>query len=83
MSRGESRDLAVALQAVNTARSILDRTRTRRSTPQVAATLEQWRLLTALEGYDAALTSHGHPMPYKMRRELAMYRAMFTPRRQR
>ena len=77
MSHGQSHDLAVSLRAVNKARSTLDLARTQRSLRGVA-TLEQRRLLAALEGYAGALTSHGHPMPYKMRSELAMYRVMFN-----
>ena len=33
------------------------------------------------EAYAAALTSHGHPMPYRLHSELAMYRSMFGPSR--
>jgi len=82
MSHGQSHDLTVSLRAVNQARSNLDLARTRRSLPGVA-TSEQRRLLSALEGYAVALTSCGHPMPYRMHSELAMYRAMFDPVRPR
>ena len=78
MSHGQSHDLRVSLREVTRARSVLDVARTQRSLRGVA-TMEQQGLLAALEGYALALTSHGHPMPYKMRSELAMYRAMFNP----
>ena len=80
MSQGQSYDLTESLRAVNQARSDLGLARTQRALPGVA-TSEQRRLLTALEGYAAALAGHGHPMPYRMHSELAMYRAMFNPQR--
>ena len=80
MSHGQSHDLKLSLRAVNEARSTLDVARTQM---RGVATPEQRGLLTALEGYALALTSHGHPMPYRMRSELAMYRAMFNPTRRR
>ena len=76
MSHEQSQDLMVSLRAVNRARSTLELARTQRSLRGVA-TSEHRLLLAALEGYAVALTSHGHPMPYRMRSELAMYRAMF------
>jgi hypothetical protein len=39
-------------------------------------TQAQSTLLTALEAYAAALTSAGHPLPYRMRDELAMRRRL-------
>ncbi len=42
---------------------------------------EQRQLLAALEAYAVALTRHGHPMPYRMRSDLSMYRAMFDTKR--
>ena len=80
MSPGQSHDLMMSLRTVNRARSMLDLARTQRALRGVA-TSEQRQLLAALEGYAFALTSHGHPMPYRMRSELAMYRAMFDPAR--
>ena len=68
-------DLVALLLAVTRARSRVDRERTR-GRLRGAATSEQRLLLAALEAYAAALTTHGHPMPYRMRSELAMYRAM-------
>ena len=44
---------------------------------------EQRELLAALAAYAVALTRIGHPVPYRMRSELAMYRAMFDPTRRR
>lgn len=78
MSQGQSHDLMMSLRAVSRARSTLDSARTQRSL-RGAATSEQRMLLAALEGYAVALTICGHPMPYKMRGELAMYRTLFGP----
>jgi hypothetical protein len=39
-------------------------------------TAAQATLLTALEAYAAALTTAGHPLPYRMRDELAMRRCL-------
>ena len=75
--QGQSHDLQASLGAVKRARSALDLARTA-GTVRGAAT-EQRAMLAALEGYAVALTRHGHPMPYRMRSELAMYRAMFRP----
>ena len=80
MSKGQSHDLMVSLRAVNRARSTLDWTRAQ-SRSRGAATAEQRMLLAALEGYAVVLTSYGHPMPYRMHNELAMYRAIFNPLR--
>ena len=77
MSQGQPHDLMVSFRAVTRARSMLDLARMQGSLPGVAAS-EQRQLLAALEGYAVALTSHGHPLPYRMRSELAMYRAMFN-----
>ena len=81
MSHGQSHDLAVSLRAVDRARSTLDLARPQRSLREGATSQQQRRLLVALEGYAVALASHGHPMPYRMRSELAMYRAMFNSMR--
>ena len=80
MSQGQADDLMVSLRAVNRARSILDLARSGRSW-RGGVTLEQWRLMVALESYAAALASQGLPMPYRQRNELAMYRIMFSARR--
>jgi hypothetical protein len=78
MSHGQSQDLTLLLRAVNQARSTLDLARIQM---RGSATPEQRGLLTALEGYADALTSHGHPLPYRMRTELALYRAIFNSTR--
>jgi hypothetical protein len=39
-------------------------------------TMAQATLLSALEAYAAGLTSAGHPLPYRMRDELAMRRRL-------
>ena len=80
MGHRQPYDLTVSLRAVTNARSSLDLARAQRALPGVA-TSEQRHLLRALEDYADALTSHGHPMPYRMHSELAMYRAMFNPSR--
>lgn len=84
MTDQTSSNLTLLLQAVSAARSEVEGARRLRASPgssTVAA--EQRVLLDALEQYAAALSSHGSPMPYRMRDELAMYRAMFSTRRQR
>lgn len=82
MGQGQSQDLKVSLGAVTQARSLLERARTRGASRDVVSA-EQRQLLVALEGYAATLARHGHPMPYRMRSELAIYRGMFDPRRSR
>ena len=80
MSQGQAHDLRVSLRAVNRARSMLDLARTQAGVRE-ATTPQQRQLLAALEGYAVVLTSHGHPMPYRMRSEMVMYRALFDPAR--
>ncbi|MGH2896657.1 MAG: hypothetical protein ACRDPM_25785 [Solirubrobacteraceae bacterium] len=80
MNHGQSHDLTVSLRAVNRARYTLDLARTQSALREVV-TMEQRQLLVALEGYAVALSGHGHPMPYRMHSELAMYRAMFNTTR--
>jgi hypothetical protein len=80
MSHAQLHDLGDSLRAVNRARSSLYLARTQGSL-RVAVTTAQRGLLAALERYAAALNSHGHPMPYRMRSELDMYRAMFNLKR--
>jgi len=82
MSQVQSHDLMVSLGAVTRARAMVDLARVQGSL-QGVATVEQRRLLAALEGYAVTLASHGHPVPYRMRDELAMYQAMFNPTRPR
>jgi hypothetical protein len=84
MASQKSGDLSVLLRAVRTARSDVEDARHARPTPgSNLAAAEQRLLLSALERYVAALTSHGNPVPYRLRDEMAMYRAMFGrgPRR--
>lgn len=76
-------DLSVLLRAVCVARSEVNEARHAKASPGSSRTAtEQRMLLTALERYAAALTSRGSPMPYRMRDEMAMYRAMFGSPRQ-
>jgi hypothetical protein len=82
MNHGQSNDLRVSLGAVTRARSLVEVARTQGSLRGVVID-EQRRLLAALEGYAVTLASHGHPVPYRMHCELAMYQAMFNPRRPR
>jgi hypothetical protein len=80
----QSWDLSALLRAVCAARSEVEvarRTKASLGSPAVAA--EQRRLLAALERYAAALTHHGRPLPYRMRDEVTMYRAMFSTGRRR
>ena len=75
-------ELEVLLRAVTRARAALDLARTQGSSRAMSQS-EQRELLAALAAYAAALTRLGHPVPYRMRSELAMYRAMFDPTRRR
>lgn len=71
-------DLSALLEAVCTARSEVEDARRAKSSPgSSAVAAEQRLLLAALERYAAALAHHGRPLPYRMRDEVAMYRAMF------
>lgn len=84
MTHHHSRDLSALLRAVNAARSQLDDARRARSSPPFSAVAaEQQALLAALERYAAALTRLGRPLPYRLRDEVAMYRAMFSASRPR
>jgi hypothetical protein len=77
-------DLSALLQAVCAARvDVEDARRARQSPTSSGVAAEQRQLLAALEQYAAALTHHGRPMPYRMRDEMAMYRALLRPSRQR
>ena len=79
MRGGQSFELDVLLRAVSRARAALDLTRTQGS--RAMAQSEQRELMAALAAYVLALTRLGHPVPYRMRSELAMYQAMFDPTR--
>ncbi|QBX56752.1 hypothetical protein EXE58_15660 [Nocardioides seonyuensis] len=84
MTDQTSTNLSVLLRAVSAARSEVEDARRLRAAPGSApVAAEQRVLLEALEQYAAALSRQGSPMPYRMRDELAMYRAMFSTRRQR
>ncbi len=77
-------DLSALLRAVCAARSEVEDARRAKWSPGVSAVAaEQRLLLAALEQYAAALAHLGRPMPYRMRDEMAMYRAMFSTGRQR
>jgi hypothetical protein len=84
MTDQKSRDLSALLRAVCAARSeVEDARRAKWSPGSSAVAAEQRLLLAALDRYAAALTHHGRPLPYRIRDEVAMYRAMFSTRRQR
>ena len=76
-------DLAGLLQAVCLARSEVENARRLKWTPgRSTGALEQRLLWGTLEQYAAALTDRGRPLPYRLRDEVAMYRAMFSTARQ-
>ena len=78
MTDQPSWDLSALLRAVGAARSgVEDARRAKVSLGASRVALEQRLLLAALEQYAAALAHHGRPLPYRMRDEVAMYRAMF------
>ena len=82
MTGGQSFELKVLLRAVTRARVALELTRKQGSSREMVQS-EQRELLAALAAYAVALTRLGHPVPYQMRSELAMYRALFDPTRRR
>jgi hypothetical protein len=82
MRGGQSFELEVLLRAVTRARAALELARTQGSSRAMAQS-EQRELLAALAAYAVALTRLGHPVPYRMRNELAMYQAMFDPTQRR
>ena len=82
MTREQPDDLPMLLNAVIRARAEVEQARHGRATPGVSAADPQQRsLLAALETYTAALARQGVPVPYRLCRELAMYRSMFNIRR--
>jgi hypothetical protein len=84
MTDQKSRDLSALLQAICAARSEVEDARRAQASPGSATVAaEQRLLLAALEQYADALAHLGRPLPYRMRDEVAMYRAMFSIRRQR
>lgn len=81
MTQPQSHDLEASFEDVRRARSALEQVRLRG--PVQGAAPQQRQLWAALEKCAVALTSLGHPTPYRMQAELAMYRAMFDgPRHQ-
>ena len=79
MSHGQSFELEVLLRALTRARTALEWTRTQAT--RGLAQSEQRELLAALAAYTVALTRLGHPVPYRMSREMAMYEALLAPTR--
>jgi len=82
MQGGQAFELEVLLRAVIKARAALDLARAQGSSPAMIQS-ERRELQAALAAYAVALTRLGHPVPYQMRNELAMYQAMFDPVRRR
>ena len=81
MTDQDYRDLSALLRAVFAARSEVEDARRAKWSPGCSAVAAEQRLLWgALERYAAALNCHGRPLPYRMRDEVAMYRAMFSTR---
>lgn len=78
MTEHKTWDLSTLLEAVCVARADVEGARRARVPGGAAVAAEQRLLLAALERYAAALSHHGRPMPYRMRDEMAMYRAMFA-----
>jgi len=82
MTNEQMHHLSALRRAVDGARSEVEEARRGKARPgSSAADPAQRSLLAALEQYAAALTRHGRPVPYRLRDELAMYRAMFNIRR--
>jgi hypothetical protein len=67
------------LRAVSAARAAVETARQEAAIPgsSLAVAQQQRLLLATLERYAAVLAQHGRPIPYRLRDELAMYRAMF------
>jgi hypothetical protein len=79
MTDQNPKDLAGLLQAVCVARSDVENARRLKWSPGPSTVAIEQRLLWgALERYAAALTQQGRPLPYRMRDEVAIYRAMFS-----
>jgi hypothetical protein len=84
MTDQTSRELAGLLQAVYVARSSVENARRLKWSPGPSTVAVEQRLLWgALERYAAALAHQGSPLPYRMRDEVAIYRAMFSSSRER
>lgn len=83
MTDQTSKDLAGLLQAIFVARSEVESARRLKWSPGPSTVAVEQRLLWgALERYAAALDHQGRPLPYRMRDEVAIYRAMFSTGRQ-
>lgn len=75
-------DLPALRESVRAARRRVALARGARATPTTTPTAaEQRNLWQALERYAEALGQLGAPLPYRMRNELSMYRALFAIRR--
>lgn len=79
MSRGQPQDLIQSVRAVKRARSDVCLARQRRAS-RLESMERQKQLLWALEGCAASLARHGHPVPYRMRSDIAMYRTLLISR---
>ncbi len=77
MSQAQPHDLIQSLQAVRVARSDVCIARTRQAS-RLQAMEQQQELLCALQDCAASLARHGHPVPYRMRSDIAMYRTLLT-----
>ena len=78
IDREAARELEALLRAVNAARAVTEAARrVVASSKSPLATNAQRELLAALEVYVAALQRRDQPVPYRVRDELALYRAMF------
>lgn len=84
MTDQQSHGVSDLLRAVSAARAAVEAARhaTALSGSSLAVAQQQRLLLATLERYAAALAQHGRPVPYRLRDEMAMYRTMFSIRRQ-
>lgn len=81
MTWQQTEELSMLLRAVCAARTRVDEVRrAKMANGGPAVTLEQRALLLALEEYADALSLRGSPLPYRMRNDVTMYRAMFGSR---
>lgn len=81
MTWQQTEELSMLLRAVCDARARVDEVRrAKMANGGPAVTVEQRALLLALEEYADALSLRGSPLPYRMRNDVTMYRAMFGSR---
>ncbi len=73
------RGLSDLYEEVNRARRVVTEQRGVHGLQPWAAVAAQGELLAALESYAAALESVHRPLPYRLRDELRLYRALTTP----